>query len=78
MIVPGAPKFTHAFKKVALPLFFLFLYDVAVTVAYFSFTPNVKMLELPLSLFGTAIALFVGFAVNASYARWWKRVVYGD
>lgn len=72
MIVSSTPEFEHATRKIGLPLFFLFLWDVAVTVAYFLVSPNIKMLELPLSLFGTAIALFVGFAVNASYARWWE------
>lgn len=72
MIVSNIPEFEHAARKIALPLFFLTIWDVAVTAAYFVFMPNMKMLELPLSLFGTAIALFIGFAVNASYARWWE------
>ncbi|VVC55956.1 putative membrane protein [Beijerinckiaceae bacterium RH AL1] len=35
-------------------------------------TPDVQQIELPLTLFGTALALFIGFCVNAAYARWWE------
>ena len=72
MIVSGVPAFKRTIRKIVTPLLVLFLWDVAVTATYFALTPNMKMLEIPLTLFGTAIALFIGFAVNASYARWWE------
>ena len=59
-------------KEIVVPLFLLFLWDVLVTVLYYKVTPNVRPIELPLSLFGSAIALFIGFCVNAAYARWWE------
>ena len=72
MIVSKIPRLAYAARKVALPLGLLFVWDILVTVTYFKVTPNVKPLELPLALFGTALALFIGFAVNAAYARWWE------
>ena len=72
MIVSKRPRFVYAMRKVALPLFYLFLWDVFVTILYFKVTPNVQEIELPLTLFGTVLALFIGFCVNAAYARWWE------
>lgn len=72
MMVSKRPRFLYAARKVALPLFLLFLWDVFVTILYFQVTPNMRPIELPLTLFGTALALFIGFSVNASYARWWE------
>ena len=72
MIVSNRPSFLYAMKKVALPLLVLFLWDILVTILYFKITPDVQEIELPLALFGTALALFIGFCVNAAYARWWE------
>ncbi len=72
MMVAKIPRFGHAARKIAAPLAALFMWDVLVTVVYTKVTPNVRPLELPLALFGSAIALFLGFAVNAAYARWWE------
>ena len=72
MMVDKRPRFIYAARKVALPLFYLFLWDIFVTALYFYVTPDVQQIELPLTLFGTALALFIGFCVNAAYARWWE------
>ena len=72
MIVSRRPRFLYALRKVALPLFYLFLWDVFVTILYFYVTPDMQQIELPLTLFGTVLALFIGFCVNAAYARWWE------
>ena len=72
MIVSRVPRFGHAFREIAVPLFFLFLWDVFVTVLYFKVTPHVRPIELQFSLFGSALALFVGVSVNAAYGRWWE------
>lgn len=72
MMVDRRPRFIYAARKVALPLFYLFLWDIFVTALYFYVTPDVQQIELPLTLFGTALALFIGFCVNAAYARWWE------
>src|SRR3546814_12751991 len=58
------------------PLPCLFVWDVAVT-AFHMMTP-IKEPPLPTALFGTAIALFMGFRTNAAYARWWEaRTLWG-
>jgi ion channel-forming bestrophin family protein len=72
MMVDRRPRFIYAARKVALPLFYLFLWDIFVTALYYYVTPDVQQIELPLTLFGTALALFIGFCVNAAYARWWE------
>ena len=72
MMVDRRPRFLYAARKVALPLFYLFLWDIFVTALYFYVTPDVQQIELPLTLFGTVLALFIGFCVNAAYARWWE------
>lgn len=72
MITSNVPRVGHAMKEIAVPLFYLFVWDVAVTIFYFKVTPNVRQIDLPFSLFGTAIALFVTLSVNAAYGRWWE------
>lgn len=72
MIVSNVPRVGHAAREVAVPLAYLFLWDVVVTLIYIKVGPDMRALELPLSLFGSALALFIGFAVNAAYARWWE------
>jgi putative membrane protein len=54
----------------------LFVWDVAVTVAYF--TLPFEAPPLPLTLFGSALALFLGFRSSSAYQRWWEgRVLWG-
>ena len=72
MIVSKFPRVGHAWREILIPLTVLFVWDVLVTVIYFKVTPNIRPIELPLSLFGSVIALFIGFCVNAAYARWWE------
>ena len=72
MIVSRVPRLGHALREIAVPLFFLFLWDVIVTIIYFKLTPHVRPIELQFSLFGSALALFIGVSVNAAYARWWE------
>jgi putative membrane protein len=72
MIVPDTPTFTRALREAAPPLIRLFIWDVGVTLLYFWYKSLLGQLELPLALFGTALALFLGFRDNAAYARWWE------
>ena len=72
MIVSKFPRVGHAWREILIPLAALFVWDVLVTIIYFKVTPNIRPIELPLSLFGSVIALFIGFCVNAAYARWWE------
>ena len=78
MVVSKYPRIHHLARAVAAPLSLLFIWDVVVTVVYLKVPHSFRTLELPLSLFGTVIALFIGFMVNAAYARWWEaRVLCG-
>ena len=52
------------------------MWDCLVTAFYF-WSPF-RAPELPLTLFGTALALFLGFRDNSAYQRWWEgRVLWG-
>ena len=70
MIVPNTPRVRLMVKEVWRPLTVLFVWDVIVTVTYFVLP--FKAPSLPLTLFGSAIALFLGFRVNSAYERWWE------
>ncbi len=76
MIVSAAPRLTRIVREVWLTLLLLFVWDVLVTVFYM--TSPYKAPALPLSLFGTVLALFLGVRHNAAYQRWWEgRVLWG-
>ena len=72
MIISSTPRFSRFASKILAPLAILFVWDIVVTGAYFWLKPTIMQLEIPLSLFGTALALFLGFRDNAAYARWWE------
>ena len=72
MIISSTPRFSRFASKILAPLAILFVWDVVVTIAFFWLKPTITLLEIPLSLFGTALALFLGFRDNAAYARWWE------
>ena len=76
MIVDRAPRFQTIVLEVWRPLTLLFVWDCAVTLFYYH-TPF-KAPQLPLTLFGTGIGLFLGFRVNSAYQRWWEgRTLWG-
>lgn len=70
MIVGTRPRFRQILAEVWKPLAVLFAWDVMVTAFHF-YTPFSEP-PLPTTLFGTALALFLGFRTNAAYARWWE------
>ncbi len=76
MIVEATPRLRQIVAEVWWPLAVLFVWDCAVTLAYHLLpfhAPN-----LPITLFGSALALFLGFRGNSSYQRWWEgRVLWG-
>jgi ion channel-forming bestrophin family protein len=61
------------------PLALLFVWDIIVTVAYVYIPhPGLNLPVLPMSLLGSALALFLGFRNNSAYARWWEaRTLWG-
>ncbi|MFZ2996793.1 bestrophin family protein [Sphingobium sp.] len=70
MIVTAAPSVRHVIREVWKPLTLLFVWDVIVTIVYYVLP--FKAPELPLTLFGSAVALFLGFRTNSAYQRWWE------
>ena len=78
MVLDGAPRVRGAWRPVLPYAAALLLWDVVVTVVWFARDGRGVRIELQFSLFGSAIALFIGFAVNAAYARWWEaRTLWG-
>jgi ion channel-forming bestrophin family protein len=77
MIVDKTPRIRHSFRTAWHALSALFLWDIAVTIFYF--LSPFRAPALPLTLFGTALALFLGFRVNSAYQRWWEaRTLWGS
>ena len=72
MIVSKIPRVGHAAREIMVPLVVLFVWDVIVTIVYFKITPHVRPIDLQFSLFGSALAFYIGVSVNAAYARWWE------
>nr|WP_267477877.1 bestrophin family ion channel [Xanthomonas campestris] len=55
----------------------LFVWDVLVTIIYYVLPFRAP--ALPLTIFGSALALFLGFRANSTYQRWWEgRVLWGQ
>ena len=76
MIVTPTPRLVRILAEVWRPLTALFLWDVLVTAGYYHLPFHAP--ALPLTLFGTGLALFLGFRSNSAYQRWWEgRVLWG-
>ncbi|HAF41178.1 MAG TPA: hypothetical protein DCG90_05335 [Sphingobium sp.] len=76
MIVDPVPSIRRIAAEVWKPLTVLFVWDCAVTITYYVLP--FKAPELPLTIFGSALALFLGFRSNSAYQRWWEgRVLWG-
>ncbi|WP_370188092.1 bestrophin family protein [Aeromicrobium sp.] len=79
MITSRLPRSASVWRPLLVPMVMLLTWDVGVTVAF-----QLKWFEFPgitiqYTLYGTAIALFLGFMVNAGYARWWEaRTLWGS
>jgi putative membrane protein len=77
MLVGTSARARQVLIEIWRPLALLFVWDVAVTV--FHFYTAFKEPALPTALFGTVLALFLGFRTNAAYARWWEaRTLWGS
>lgn len=70
MIVDARPRLSKIVHDVWRPLTALFIWDCVVT-GFYLWSPF-KAPELPLTIFGTALALFLGVRDNSAYARWWE------
>ncbi|MGH6745840.1 bestrophin family protein [Novosphingobium sp.] len=70
MIVTASLQPVQIFREIWKPLTLLFVWDIIVTVTYFVLPFHAP--ELPVTLFGSALALFLGFRSNSAYQRWWE------
>jgi ion channel-forming bestrophin family protein len=70
MIVTAAPTLKQIVREIWKPLAVLFVWDVVVTATYYLLPFTAP--SLPLTLFGSAVALFLGFRSNSAYQRWWE------
>jgi putative membrane protein len=76
MIVGRSPRIRQSFQSAWKALIALFFWDLAVTIFYF--ISPFKAPALPLTIFGTALALILGVRVNSAYQRWWEgRILWG-
>ena len=76
MITSSVPRFKQIFFEIWKPLTLLFIWDCAVTIGH-QFLPFSSP-AVPLGIFGSALALFLGFRSNSAYQRWWEgRVLWG-
>jgi putative membrane protein len=76
LIVSPTPRLGQIVSEVWKPLAALFVWDCVVTIVYYLLPFRAP--SLPLPLFGTALALFLGFRVNSAYQRWWEgRTLWG-
>ncbi|QSR16954.1 bestrophin family protein [Novosphingobium sp. KA1] len=70
MIVTPSLQPVQILREIWKPITLLFVWDVIVTVTYFMLPFHAP--ELPVTLFGSALALFLGFRSNSAYQRWWE------
>jgi ion channel-forming bestrophin family protein len=76
MIVGRAPRIRQTLYAAWQTLTLLFVWDLAVTIFYY--VVPFRAPSLPVTLLGTAVALFIGFRDNSAYQRWWEgRVLWG-
>ena len=79
MITSRLPRTSTVWRPLLVPLAVLLTWDVGVTIAFKVGVVEFRGIEIQYTLYGTAIALFLGFMVNASYARWWEaRTLWGS
>ncbi|MFC7520656.1 bestrophin family protein [Xanthomonas populi] len=77
MIIGVKPRVSDVFDQVWQTLAVLFVWDVLITIIYYVLPFRAP--ALPLTIFGSALALFLGFRANSTYQRWWEgRVLWGQ
>lgn len=80
MILPGRAHLGHILRYVGTPLALLFAWDVAVTAFWYFAHPRwtAEFPALPITLLGSAIAVYLSFRNTTAYARWWEaRTLWG-
>jgi putative membrane protein len=80
MLLEYRPSWRRILKQSGKPLAIFFLFSVAVTL-FFEFGYHFRFMglpDLPISLLGSALGIFLGFRTNSAYGRWWEaRILWG-
>ncbi|AKK65126.1 membrane protein [Xanthomonas oryzae pv. oryzicola] len=77
MIVDPRPRVADVFNQVWRCQALLLVWDVLITIIYYVLPFRAP--ALPLTIFGSALALLLGFRANSTYQRWWEgRVLWGQ
>lgn len=79
MILPGRAHLGHILHYVGKPLIWLLAWDIAVTVFWYVVDPAwMEFPALPVTLLGSAVAVYLSFRNTTAYARWWEaRTLWG-
>lgn len=79
MIVPQGLQYRKLIPYIGPTIAVLFAYDMLVVLAYFSGWTWISLPHIPLSVFGGAIGVILGFRNNTAYQRWWEaRTLWGS
>ena len=79
MILPGRAHLGHILQYVGKPLVLLLGWDIAVTAFWYLIHPVwIEFPSLPITLLGSAVAVYLSFRNTTAYARWWEaRTLWG-
>ncbi len=79
MVLPESARLPRMLRYIGWPLALLLVWDVLLTLAYvYRPHPEFELPILPMTLLGSALALFLGFRNNNAYNRWWEaRTLWG-
>ena len=80
MIVASGLNLVRMLKNIGLRLVLLLAFDMVVACMYvFGGVTWVSLPDIPLTIFGSALGVVVGFRNNSSYGRWWEaRMLWGS
>ncbi|KKB62526.1 membrane protein [Robbsia andropogonis] len=80
MVILQNSRLPSLLQYVGWQLASLFIWDVFVVIMYTLYADDigVRLPALPVTLFGSALVLFLSLRNNAAYARWWEaRTLWG-
>lgn len=79
MVLPESARLHRMLGYIGWPLALLLVWDIVVTLGYvYSLDVFIELPALPMTLLGSALALFLGFRNNHAYQRWWEaRTLWG-
>jgi putative membrane protein len=80
MIAISAPRPRWAIQYIGLPLLAMVVWDFLIVLGYkIMHWEWVGSNNLPLTLYGTAMSIILGFLNNYAYSRWWEaRTLWGQ